>query len=127
MKAKKQVQTTCDGRRRTTGGSQRLQVPWELHFIRQQHRQRGVYQNWSRSSCVQETEQHLEVHNSQYQNQAQNLPVQRTFNSSLRLRDVVNQQEVGEQTSGLRSCLRRILKVRWQEKVCNEEIWRRIG
>ena len=48
---KKQVQTTCDGRRRTTGGSQRLQVPWELHFIRQQHRQRGVYQNWSRSSA----------------------------------------------------------------------------
>ena len=39
---------------------------------------------------------------SQYQNQAQNLPVQRTFNSSLRLRDVENQQEVGEQTSGLR-------------------------
>ena len=24
-------------------------------------------------------------------------------------------------------CLRRILKVRWQEKVCNEEIWRRTG
>ena len=63
---------------------------------------RGVYQNWSRSSCDQETEQHLEVHNSQYQNQAQNLPVQRTFSSSLRLRDVENQQEVGEQTSGLR-------------------------
>ena len=78
-----------------------LQVPWELHFIRQQHRQRGVYQNWSGSSGVQETEQHLEVHNSQYQNQAQNLPVQCTFNSSLRLRDVENQQEVGEQTSGL--------------------------
>ena len=74
----------------------------ELHFIRQQHRQRGVYQNWSRSSGVQETEQHLEVHNSQYQNHAQNLPVQRTFNSSLRLRDVESQQEVGEQTSGLR-------------------------
>ena len=51
MKAKKQVQTTCDGRWRRTGGSQRLQVPWELHFIRQQHRQRGVYQNWSRSSA----------------------------------------------------------------------------
>ena len=24
-------------------------------------------------------------------------------------------------------CLRRILKVRWQEKVCSEEIWRRTG